>query len=202
MPSPELETPGHRLEMPSRELEAVGTSIPIAPPTLGETNLLDLEERASTDIEDSEDESENEDQRPVTKHDRARSLDSARSRLKNKKLIYLKSKTLSTEQEKAIQNTTSLSTQEQQAQTQRRQDRIAPQNTSGDPETSRHKGKTIDPREWGNAGISPGELDISHQRAMLEAYERGQKEAKRGLKRSKNRNKKISAYQLLLSKKV
>ena len=143
------------------------------------------------DVKDSEEESENEERRPATKCGQAQSLDSARSRLKNKKLIYLKSMTLSTEQEKTVQKATSLLTQEQQAQIQWRQDRVAHQNkelTSDDPETWQHKGKTIDPREWGNAGILREELDIGHQKAMLEAYERGQKEAKRGLKQPKNRN--------------
>jgi hypothetical protein len=86
------------------------------PPSDGEiaaASALD-EQRASTDVEDSSDESEDNDPRwPTVKNKRAGSLDSARTRLKNKKHVYLKSKTLSTEQERMVEFTTGLLNQEQ-----------------------------------------------------------------------------------------
>ena len=73
------------------------------------------ENRASTDVEDSKDESEDDDPQWTTIKCRcAHSLDPARKNLQNKKFIYLKSKTLSTEQEKIVEAAASLMTQEQQ----------------------------------------------------------------------------------------
>ena len=52
--------------------------------------------RASTDVEDSSDESENESYSQFpTRRKRARSLDSARKSLRNKKFVYLNPKPLS-----------------------------------------------------------------------------------------------------------
>ena len=163
-------------EMPSPALNSIETPISLMPPTHGEEQILDPDEnRASTDVEDSDDESEDEDPRWTTvRRGRARSLDSVRNSLKNKKIIYLNPNALSTEQKKV--------------------DNTAPNlinNDTEDPGTSRDKGKTIDPREWGNAGIEPEELDIGIQEAIIKEYERGQKNAKKGPKRPKIRKEKI-----------
>ena len=61
-------------------------------------------------------------------------------------------------------------------------------NPESKPGPSRSKGKDIDPRSWGNAGIAPEELDINLQKALLYAYERGRKEAKNRERQPKNRN--------------
>ena len=64
--------------------------------------------------EDSSNESTDEgDSRSTVRRMCARSLDSARKSIRNKKFIYLETKTLSTEQEKAVNTATSLLTQEQ-----------------------------------------------------------------------------------------
>ena len=43
---------------------------------------------------------------------------------------------------------------------------------------SEAKGKGIDPREWGNAGLSIDEIDVDTQRAALESYAKPEKEQK------------------------
>ena len=80
------------------------------------------------------------------------SLDSAKKNLQNKKFIYLKSKTSSTEQEKIVEAAASLMTQEQKDQVQRHQDKVTTrqENNSPEPGPSHSKGKVVDPREWGN----------------------------------------------------
>ena len=189
-PSPQRE------EMPSRALE--NAEITISRPPLQQREKVvptPDENRASTDVEDSEDESEDDDPRWATvKRGRAHSLDSARKNLRNKKFIYLKSKTLSTEQEKIVEAAASLMTQEQKDQVQRRQDKVTTrqENNLPEPGPSRSKGKAVDPREWGNAGIEPEELDINVQEAMIKAYERGRKEAEEDARRPKNEDENVS----------
>jgi hypothetical protein len=180
--------------MPSQALENAETLISRLPPSRGEITPV-LDERASTDVEESSDESEDDDS-PV-KRKRAQSLDSARNRLRNKKIVYLnpKSKTLSTEQEQAVEAATSLLTQEQKDQVQRRQDKVMIQNEeddSSEPGPSQNKGKTIDPREWGNAGIDPEELNANIQEALINSYERGRKDAKINARKPKNRKGEFS----------
>jgi hypothetical protein len=144
--------------------------------------------RANTDVDaNTSDESEDPDGISA-KHGRAQSLDSARDTVHNK-FNYLNSMTLSTEQEKAVDTAVNLLTKEQKEQLHRRQEKVASQD---EPETSRGKGKTIDPREWGNAGIASEELNIEAQEAMFDAYERGRKDVDEKAKKSKDRNKKPS----------
>ena len=108
---------------------------------------------------------------------RTQSLDSAKRRLINKKVVYLKSNTLSTEQEKTVEAANKLLTEEQKEQIAQRQDKIANQSENIKSGPSRNKGKMIDPQEWGNARLNPEELDINFQEAIFEAYEEGQKQA-------------------------
>lgn len=180
-PTPERE------EMPSHPLENSETLISRTSPLERETIIPARDEnRASTDVEDTSDESEHNDPGWVTtKRSRAQSLDSARTKLKNKNIIYLKSKTLSSEQKKLVAAAANNLTQEQRDQVQRRQDKVAPRTDEDElpepqPEAgpSRHKGKAVDPREWGNAGIEPEELDINVQEAILKAYNKGRKARK------------------------
>jgi hypothetical protein len=183
---------------PSQTLESTEavTTTSVMPPPYGEDPAPD-DLRASTDIEDSSDESEDENPRWTSvKRGRARSLDSVKAGLKNKKFVYIKNKTLTTEQEETVSKATEQLTPEQREHVQQRQSKVAHQkeddsSESEEPqaETSRGKGKATDPREWGNSGIEPEELDVEIQEAMIDAYKRGQKEAKKGHKRSKNRNK-------------
>ena len=100
-------------------------------------------------------------------------------------------KKLSTEQEKAVNTAASLLTQEQEDCVQRRQDKVATQHKETSPNEmdagpSRKKGKAIDPREWGNAGIDPEEMDIRIQEVMFDAYKKGLMEAKGGHGEPKN----------------
>ena len=63
---------------------------------------------------------------------------------------------------------------EQREQVKRHQDKVTLRNENDDePGTPLNKGKTTDPREWGNSGIAPEEMDIAVQKAILDAYERG-----------------------------
>jgi len=54
--------------------------------------------------------------------------------------------------------------------------------------SSEPKGKGIDPREWGNAGLSNEEIDVDTQRAALESYAKSKKEHEK--KRSSRRSSK------------
>ena len=169
-PSPELETAEAetsrkpspmREEMPSPMLETTEELIPVMPPPYGENPSVQAAEdnRASTDVEDSSDEDDDKESNPRWSSVRrgcAQSLDSARKNLRNKKLVYLQSSTLSTEQEKPVDAAAELLTEEQKRRVLRRQ--IALQDDEGNmPSTSRDKGKAVDPRNWGNAGIDPEE---------------------------------------------
>ena len=184
MPSSELETaevqplriPSPlREELPSRELENAEGMTSVDPPNYRESmDVPDPDERASTDVEDSPDEYEDGDpQWSSIRHGRARSLDSARASLRDKKIIYLKPSALSAEQEKAVEAATESLTQEQKEHIQQCQV-VAQPNKDSIPGPSCNKGKTVDPREWGNAGINPEELDINIQQVMMAAYEKGQ----------------------------
>jgi len=103
---------------------------------------------------------------------RARSLDSAKKSRYNKNLVQFNTSTrkLSTEQEKAVKAATEALTSEQRERVARRQDVLDVQSEEDDEEPSRDKGKTVDPREWGNAGISRKELNPEIQAAMIDAY--------------------------------
>jgi hypothetical protein len=184
MPSQELENaeiqilrpPSPRQEeLPSIVLEDPDTTILEIPPPGKETASALDRIRASTDVEDTSDESE--DNNPLgtnAKRGRVQSLDSARKRIQNKELIYLNSQTLSTEQEETVNAAAELLTKEQKEQVQCRQDKVASQNeASNEPGTSLNKGKTTDPREWGNSGLAYEEMDIAIQKAILDAYKRG-----------------------------
>ena len=138
MPSSELEIaeaptsrPPSRVReemMPSQRLENSGSPDPEVPLIEREEQLDPEEQRASTDDEESDD---SDDEGPKwsfsKRRKRAHSLDSARTRLKNKKLVYLKTNTLSAEQEKTVEAAVNLLTEEQRKQAQRRQERVASQ---------------------------------------------------------------------------
>jgi hypothetical protein len=195
MPSHELETAEisisrppspQREETPSPELENPEIPISRTLPKKGKNDVALDEDKATTDIEESEDESEDEDPRWTTvRRKRAQSLDSAKKNLINKNLIYLKPNTLSTEQKKVVDAATDLLTRDQKDQLRRRQNKTQHNENNAEPGPSRNKGKTVDPREWGNVGINPEEMDINVQEAILDAYKRGQKKAKRNIKRHK-----------------
>ena len=185
--------------MPSHELENAEalTLRPLSPIGEGMMPAPD-DNRASTDVEDSSDESENESypQFP-TRRKRARSLDSARKSLRNKKFVYLNPKPLSTEQENTVNIAANLLTQEQQNHVQRRQTKVATQyeETSPnrmDPGTSRKKGKNVDPGNWGDAGLNPEEMDIKIQETILDTYQRSHREAKGGHHDPNDRNVNVS----------
>ena len=178
-----------REEIPSQglALENPRTVVSENPPQYEED--LDPDElRASTDMEDntSDDEEAEEGVHSDRASQRAHSLDSARKRLRNKRIVYLPK--LTTEQVGAVREATKLMTPEQKNRVSRRQDKVLAQNNEAGH--SRDKGKTIDPREWGNAGIDPKELDIRAQEQAIKVYKKNRGNAKRGknLKRPKDRN--------------
>ena len=206
--------------MPSRELESVETlQVSLLPPPQREEILMpgpepenaetsisktyihrkDVEPvpddaRASTDVEDTSDESEDDGPPETTvRRGRAHSLDSAKMRIKNKKIIYLNSQTLSTEQGEAVDAATRLLTDEQKEHLERRQMNIETRGEeTNEPGPSRSKGKGRDLGNWGNAGLAPEELNIDIQKAMLDAYERG-RNAGRNDKAPKNKNNQFSS---------
>ena len=104
--------------------------------------------------------------------------------------MYLNSPTLSTEQEETVNGAAELLTKEQKEQMKRCQDKITTQDIENNaPGTSKDIGKTIDPREWGNAGIATEELNVDIQKAILDAYERGYRAKKSMARTPKNRTK-------------
>ena len=177
-PSPQLETAEvepSRMPLPHGE-EMPSTTL-VMPPKKGEMTVPEDTRAASTDAEDESSDDES-DEHPRKSAKRAQSLDSAKRRLRNKKVVYLKSHTLSTEQEKAVEAANELLTEEQKEQIAQRQDKVANQLENVESGPSRNKGKTIDPREWGNARLNPEELDVNVQEAIFEAYKEGQKQAR------------------------
>ena len=106
-------------------------------------------------------------------------------------------KKLSTEQEITVNTAASLLTQEQKEKLQCRHEKVATQHeetgsNNMDPGPSRKKGKAIDPREWGNAGVDPKEMDIRVQEAIFDAYQKGLNEAEGGHNEPNHRSKYIS----------
>ena len=167
VPSTHEEMPSTALEKPLQQKE---TTVPESA-------------RDSNDGEDDPSENKSNDRQPrmeyLDKPEHARSLDSAnRSRQMNP--VYFKSSTLSTEQEKAVEAANESLTAEQRERIATRQEKVARkhENTEVQAETSRNKGKTVGPREWGSARLNSQELDIEVQKALLEAYEEGQKQAR------------------------
>ena len=105
-------------------------------------------------------------------HKRARS-DSA---LPNKK-------PLTTEQKKLVDLAADKLTKEQQRKFQKRQKNIRPRRGSSTSSRgegpSRPKGKTIDPREWGNVNLSRESLDVDAQAAALNSLKKQHTSSKR-----------------------
>ena len=128
-------------EMPIPALNSIETPISLMPPTHGEEQILDPDKnRASTDVEDSDDESEDKDLHWTTvRRGRARSLDSVRNSLKNKKIIYLNPNALSTEQKKVDNTAPNLMTQRNQEPPVTKERQLTPVN-GGMPE--------LNPRNW------------------------------------------------------
>jgi hypothetical protein len=171
--------------MPSLELENNEAQTSFRLPTPRENEPLDdLDEaRASTDAEESDDDSEDENPLWTTvRRNRAQSLDSAKNNLKNKKLIYLKSSTLSIGQKNTVTDEKKTSTLVQEKAPERRQREDSPES-----KPTRNKGKGVDPREWGNSGIDPKEIDLDEQQAMLDAYKSNRKKTGRRPRKSKNK---------------
>jgi hypothetical protein len=136
--------------MPSLELENNEAQTSFRLPTPREIEPLDdLDEaRASTDAEESDDDSEDENPLWTTvRRNRAQSLDSAKNNLKNKKLIYLKSSTLSIGKNTVIDEKKTPTLVQEKAPERRQRD------DSPESKPTRNKGKGVDPREWGNSGI-------------------------------------------------
>ena len=93
--------------MPSQTLENTEAQAPFRPPTPREHELLDSldDARASTDVEDSGDESEGEQIDPrwsTVRHNRAQSLDSTEADLRKRNYFHLKLDDLPTEKREAV----------------------------------------------------------------------------------------------------
>ena len=117
---------------------------------------------------------ENESQWTTVKRRRAKSLSSLdKASYLNKKAGGAR-KGLTTEQVKVVgMATTGMTTQQKETLRRRQQnvnilrDSSVSSREEGPP---RQKGKTIDPREWGNVNISQDSLDIAAQTAALESF--------------------------------
>lgn len=86
-------------------------------------------------------------------------------------------------------------TNEQRKKVQLRQEKIRPRQddseSSREEGPSKNKGKTIDPREWGDADIDHDELDVEAQEAALKSFKRSRhpkKSTKQSRKRSHSRD--------------
>ena len=213
-----LPRPNDRVTVPSRELENEETvQVPMPPslqreeilmpgpePEIAETMISKTyphreniepvpdDARASTDVEDTSDDSEDDGPPGTTvRRGRARSLDSAKTRIKNKKIVYLNSQTLSNGQGEAVDAATRLLTVEQKEHLECRQMNVETRGEeTNEPGPSRRKGKGRDLGNWGNAGLAPEELNVDVQRVMLDAYERG-RNAERNNNAPRNRNNKF-----------
>ena len=98
-----------------------------------------------------------------------------RKRARSEGSLPIKS-TLTAEQDKAVKKATEGMTIEQRKQVQIRQEKIRPRRDNSvssrdeGPSNLNNKGKTIDPREWGNVDFDREELDIDAQAAALESF--------------------------------
>ena len=79
---------------------------------------------------------------------------------------------LTSEQTKAVKKATEGMTAEQKEMIRRRQNKVRPRQddsvSSRGEGPSKNKGKTIDPREWGNVDIEHEDLDVEAQEAALD----------------------------------
>ena len=147
MPSVELVNTGDQApRMPSPHDEEIMPSDTLEKAPQGEISVPDNVRAASTDVEDDSSDSGSDDSKYHKDTKRAQSLDSA-DRIR--KSVQMKSKTLSTDQEKTVEAATELLTDEQKEQIAIRQEKIRTQsyeNNQDEFNTSqnRNKGKTID----------------------------------------------------------
>jgi len=122
---------------------------------------------------------------------RARSLDSAKNSKYDKNVVHFKTKNLTMEQQKTVKAAAEALTKEQMARVQCRQEIVHEHKTDNEeqPESSKSKGKMIDPQEWGNAGINHEELMLETQAAIFDAYKNDNR-IKRTPKKEKSRKSK------------
>jgi reverse transcriptase-like protein/aspartyl protease/zinc knuckle protein len=149
----------------------------------GPDHQFDDMTRPVTDIEISSDENEEPLWKTIQRR-RAQSLDSAGKKLGNQ-VVYV-NPNLSTEQKLAVDTAANKLTKEQLANIERRQEIVSAQIGVEEAGPSNNKGKTIDPREWGNVGIDQEELNPETQAAIISAYQE-----KRSKTSKKGRSKKL-----------
>ena len=126
-PSPRVEEmPSTTLENPLQQEEPVPEEVRVV----------------STDVHNESSDDEPDDGHPRKVVRRAQSLDSTDRRLSKEKSMYLRSNTLSTEQEKAVEAANKLLTAEQREQIAQRQDKVATRHENEKSGSSRSKGKT------------------------------------------------------------
>ncbi|KAF8814261.1 hypothetical protein BYT27DRAFT_7003431, partial [Phlegmacium glaucopus] len=121
----------------------------------------------------------------TVKHRRARSLDSLNRDENSEYRMYSIPKTLSSEQRKVVRVATDSLTPEERAKITKRQEIIELEKESR--EASRlatNKGKTTDPREWGNVSLDEEEITPETQEAILQSHKAKSKKGKSG--KSKN----------------
>ena len=124
-----------------------------------------------------------------------RSLDSAKNSKYDKNVVHFKTKNLTMEQQKAVEAAAEALTKEQMAWVQHRQEIMHAHETDNEeqPESSKSKGKMIDPPEWGNAGINHEELmPETHQQFLM--HMRMTTASKEFLKRKSQENLKIGNH--------
>jgi hypothetical protein len=147
----------------------------------GEVTALD-EQRANTDIEHDSWDNEPDDEYFRSKTQRAKSLDSARRTFNDNTPEY----TSPANKGNVAETGVSFLTAEQEEQ-------IVHDNALQDegitPEIPRNKGKTIDPRNWGDVDFEPDELNVNKQEEMFESYGKAQLEKRRTGEHSKTNKK-------------
>ena len=119
------------------------------------------------------------DQWTTVKHRRVRSLESTDINQRDHVSISHPS-ALTREQVRVVKTAVSKLTELEMRAIQHRQDKVAahrePSVSSREEEAPNRKGKTIDPRNWGNVNISQESLEV--QAAVLDSFAEAQKHAK------------------------
>jgi len=144
----------------------------------------------------SEYEAENRNEWTTVQRRRARSAEptpTRRNRVETSKLRIPKPVVLEKEFSKVVHEAEKSLTPAERETIARRSQKVAKRrerSKSRGEGPSEPKGKSIDPREWGNAGLSPEEINVETQRAALESYakpKKGHKERRTSGRPSKHK---------------
>ncbi|KAF8799892.1 hypothetical protein BYT27DRAFT_7263507 [Phlegmacium glaucopus] len=174
-PSPRREIPVSRSESPVRVIDETGALHRSANERIisNKDNENCFEKDISSDVSGSP---QSEDDLPWTtvKRRRARSLSSLNRVRNNSPETISRNRKLTSEQRQTVRAAAEALDKKQKHLIQRRQQIVQTRRKNSprpqDEGTSKSKGKTIDPREWGNVNMSQESLDLGTQAAVLESF--------------------------------